>query len=41
LKFFIEGDRLDPDHLPEWMQTEEMHQAMDTLTAFTVEEDYH
>jgi predicted transposase/invertase (TIGR01784 family) len=42
LKFFIEGDRLDPDHLPEWMQTAEMRQAMDTLKAFSEKERaYH
>ena len=35
LKFFIEGGRLDDQHLPEWMQTEEMHQAMNTLKAFS------
>ena len=38
LKFFTEGHQLDPDHLPDWMQTEEMHQAMDTLTAFSEDE---
>jgi predicted transposase/invertase (TIGR01784 family) len=35
LKFFTEGDRLDAQHLPEWMQTEEMQQAMNTLKAFS------
>jgi predicted transposase/invertase (TIGR01784 family) len=38
LKFFIEGERLDPEHLPEWMQTEEMRQAMSTLKAFSEKE---
>jgi predicted transposase/invertase (TIGR01784 family) len=35
LKFFTEGHQLDPDHLPQWMQTAEMRQAMDTLKAFS------
>ena len=35
LKFFIEGERLDEGHLPEWMQTEEMRQAMGTLKDFS------
>ena len=42
LKFFAEGDRLDDEHLPEWMQTEEMRQAMSTLKAFSEKERaYH
>ena len=42
MKFFIEGDRLDPDHLPQWMQTAEMRQAMNTLRLFTEKERaYH
>jgi predicted transposase/invertase (TIGR01784 family) len=42
LKFFVEGDRLDADHLPAWMQTEEMRQAMNTLRAFSEKERaYH
>ena len=42
LKFFIEGPHLDSDHLPDWMQTEEMHQAMTTLRAFSEKERaYH
>ena len=42
LKFFVEGDRLDDEHLPEWMQTEEMRQAMSTLKAFSEKERaYH
>ena len=42
LKFFVEGDRLDDEHLPPWMQTEEMRQAMSTLKAFSEKERaYH
>ena len=42
LKFFIEGPHLDSDHLPDWMQTEEMRQAMNTLCAFSEKERaYH
>jgi predicted transposase/invertase (TIGR01784 family) len=42
LKFFTEGHRLDPDHLPEWMHTAEMRQAMNTLKAFSEKERaYH
>ena len=42
LKFFVEGERLDAEHLPEWMQTEEMRQAMSTLKAFSEKERaYH
>lgn len=35
LKFFREGEDLDADHPPEWMQTAEMRQAMSTLKAFS------
>ena len=38
LKFFKEGERLDADRLPEWMQTIEMRQAMSTLKAFSEKE---
>jgi predicted transposase/invertase (TIGR01784 family) len=38
LKFFKEGERLDADRLPEWMQTDEMRQAMSTLKAFSEKE---
>ena len=38
LKFFKEGEHLDPDRLPEWMQTVEMRQAMNTLKAFSEKE---
>ena len=42
LKFFVEGERLDDAHLPEWMQTTEMQQAMSTLQAFSEQERaYH
>jgi hypothetical protein len=42
LKFFSEGERLDADRLPAWMQTEEMRQAMSTLKAFSEKERaYH
>ena len=42
LKFFTEGQRLDDTHLPNWMQTDEMRQAMSTLEAFSEKERaYH
>ena len=42
LKFFVEGERLDEAHLPAWMQTEEMKQAMSTLQGFSDKERaYH
>jgi predicted transposase/invertase (TIGR01784 family) len=42
LRFFTEAERLDPDALLDWMQTEEMRQAMSTLKAFTEKERaYH
>jgi hypothetical protein len=42
LKFFSEGEGLDDEHLPEWMQTEEMQQAMNTLRQFSEnEQNYH
>ena len=42
LKFFQEGERLDDTHLPDWMQTDEMRQAMSTLKAFSEKERaYH
>ena len=42
LKFFTEGERLDDAQLPEWMQTEEMQQAMSTLQTFSEKERaYH
>ena len=42
LKFFKEGEQLDENHLPDWMQTDEMRQAMSTLKAFSEKERaYH
>jgi predicted transposase/invertase (TIGR01784 family) len=42
LKFLKEGDRLDPEHLPDWMQHPIMRQAMNILTQFSEKElDYH
>ncbi|WP_295434596.1 PD-(D/E)XK nuclease family transposase, partial [uncultured Thiodictyon sp.] len=38
LKFFKEGEHLDADRLPAWMQTPEMRQAMNTLKAFSERE---
>ena len=38
LKFFKDGERLDADHLPDWMQTVEMRQAMSTLKQFSDKE---
>jgi predicted transposase/invertase (TIGR01784 family) len=35
LKFFIEGEHLDPADLPAWMQTPEMQQAMTTIKQFS------
>ncbi len=42
LKFLKEGEQLDADNLPDWMQTDEMRQAMSTLKAFSEKERaYH
>ncbi len=42
LKFFTEGEQLNEQDLPEWMQTEEMRQAMSTLTTFSEKDrEYH
>ena len=38
LKFFKDGERLDADRLPDWMQTNEMRQAMSTLKRFSEKE---
>ena len=38
LKFFKDGERLDADHLPDWMQTDKMRQAMSTLKQFSDKE---
>ncbi|NEV61797.1 Rpn family recombination-promoting nuclease/putative transposase [Thiorhodococcus minor] len=42
LKFLQEGERLDPDQLPDWMQSPIMRHAMSTLSRFSEKErDYH
>jgi predicted transposase/invertase (TIGR01784 family) len=42
LKLFKEGEQIDDDALPLWMQTQEMRQAMNTLRQFSEKEhDYH
>jgi predicted transposase/invertase (TIGR01784 family) len=42
LKFFKDGERLDDAALPDWMNTNEMRQAMNTLKLFSEKErDYH
>ncbi|NEX16524.1 MAG: hypothetical protein C1943_07830 [Halochromatium sp.] len=42
LKFLKEGERLDPEHLPDWMQPPIMRHAMSTLSAFSEKErNYH
>ncbi len=42
LKFLAEGERLDPERLPDWMQTPVMRHAMSTLSGFSEKErDYH
>lgn len=42
LKFFKEGERLNDDALPDWMNTDEMRQAMGTLKLFSEKErNYH
>ena len=38
LQFFKEGKHLDDAHLPKWMQTDEMRQAMSTLKQFSEKE---
>jgi predicted transposase/invertase (TIGR01784 family) len=38
IKFFKDGETLDADRLPAWMQTPEMRQAMSTLKAFSEQE---
>jgi predicted transposase/invertase (TIGR01784 family) len=41
LKFFKDGEKLDDAALPDWMNTEEMRQAMSTLKLFSEKErDY-
>ncbi|MEI7869833.1 MAG: PD-(D/E)XK nuclease family transposase, partial [Candidatus Methylumidiphilus sp.] len=42
LQFFKEGEQLDESALPDWMNTDEMRQAMKTLKLFSDKErDYH
>ena len=42
LKFFKEGESLDDKSLPDWMNTNEMRQAMSTLRQFSEkEQNYH
>ncbi|MCX7110117.1 MAG: Rpn family recombination-promoting nuclease/putative transposase [Proteobacteria bacterium] len=42
LQFFKEGEQLDETALPDWMNTTEMRQAMNTLKQFSEKErDYH
>lgn len=42
LKFFKDGARLDDGALPDWMDTAEMRQAMNTLRQFSEKDrDYH
>ena len=42
LRFFKEGEHLDDEALPAWMQTEEMQQAMGTVRQFSEKErKYH
>ncbi|WP_120798099.1 Rpn family recombination-promoting nuclease/putative transposase [Thiocapsa rosea] len=42
LKFLKDGEHLDPEHLPEWMQHPIMRQAMSILSRFSEKErDYH
>ena len=42
LKFFKDGEQLDETALPDWMNTSEMRQAMNTLKLFSEKErDYH
>jgi predicted transposase/invertase (TIGR01784 family) len=42
IKFFRDGEKLDDGALPDWMHTQEMRQAMNTLTTFSEKEhQYH
>ena len=41
LKFFKEGERLDDEALPEWMNTDEMRQAMNTVRVFSEKERHY
>ena len=40
MMFFKLGSQLDPDNLPEWMETREMKQVMDTMEVFSEEQNY-
>jgi predicted transposase/invertase (TIGR01784 family) len=42
LKFLTDGEQLDPERLPNWMQSPIMRQAMSTLSRFSEkDQDYH
>jgi len=41
LKFFTEGEQLNDDALPDWMITQEMKQAMSTLSTFSEKEQHY
>jgi hypothetical protein len=42
LRFFRDGERLDDGHLPDWMMTSEMRQAMSTIREFSERDSaYH
>lgn len=42
LRFFKEGENLDDEALPQWMQTDEMRQVMETIRQFSEKErQYH
>ena len=41
LKFFKEGEGLNDNVLPDWMNTQEMQQAMTTLSAFSEKEQQY
>jgi predicted transposase/invertase (TIGR01784 family) len=41
LKFFKEGEQLDDEALPEWMNTDEMRQAMNTVRVFSEKERHY
>jgi len=38
LKFFKDGEQLDDTALPDWMNTNEMRQAMNTVKLFSEKE---
>ena len=41
LKFFREGEQLNDEALPDWMITQEMKQAMNTLSIFSEKEQHY